>query len=459
MQFLWVSQIRRGVDNAENGGLTASLCPVPRPTSGSTNMNHRIFAQPGSDGKWLQAFLAGAPDPVIITGKQGNILYANAEAERSFGYAQDELLGKPVEVLLPERVRGTHRGDRERYWTNPFPRSMGSGLELWGCRKDGSEFPVSISLIPIETDDGLVVAATVADLTALRHAQEELHRFFSVSLDLLCVTGLDGHFKRINPAWERTLGFSPDELLGKPVIHFVHPDDRQPTLEETNRLVAGMKTSSFENRLLCKDGSYKWFLWSAVPLLKDQLIYAAARDISERKALEAELRFLSVHDPLTSLFNRRYLEATLERELQRAARNEHRMAVIMIDIDHFKRLNDTYGHPAGDNVLRALGGFLQQRVRASDIPCRYGGEEFALILPETSLPVAHKRAELLRSNVTSLNLEHEGQRVGPITLSLGVAAFPQHGSSGSALLKAADIALYRAKKEGRNRTVIGDASE
>jgi diguanylate cyclase (GGDEF)-like protein len=168
--------------------------------------------------------------------------------------------------------------------------------------------------------------------------------------------------------------------------------------------------------------------------------------------LREVLRGQSLRDPLTGLFNRRYMEESLERELRRAIRNDQPVALLMIDIDHFKRFNDTFGHQAGDTLLRALGDFLIKRTRGQDCPCRYGGEEFALILSGVSMEAACKRAELLREDLQQLAVEHAGQVLGAVTVSVGVAAYPGH-TTAEELLRAADQALYRAKAEGRDRVI------
>ncbi len=170
--------------------------------------------------------------------------------------------------------------------------------------------------------------------------------------------------------------------------------------------------------------------------------------------LRETLRLQSIRDPLTGLFNRRYLEESLDREVHRAARRGTPLGVIMLDLDHFKQFNDSFGHAAGDTLLRELGAFLQAHVRREDIACRYGGEEFALILPEASLANTQRRAEQLRNDIKHLSVEHRRQPLGAVTLSLGVAAFPEHGSTAESLLNAADSALYRAKAAGRDQVVI-----
>ncbi len=171
-------------------------------------------------------------------------------------------------------------------------------------------------------------------------------------------------------------------------------------------------------------------------------------------ALRETLRQQAIRDPLTGLFNRRFMEESLARELNRAARNRQSVGMIMMDVDHFKRINDRFGHETGDAVLRAIGHLLQSSSRGSDIPCRYGGEEFLLILPEASLAVTRQRAEQLQDRLRQLDFGLESEKPGPVTLSLGVAAYPQHGEVLEAVLRAADAALYQAKREGRDRTVV-----
>ncbi|MGQ9688586.1 MAG: diguanylate cyclase [Desulfobaccales bacterium] len=175
--------------------------------------------------------------------------------------------------------------------------------------------------------------------------------------------------------------------------------------------------------------------------------------------LRESLHQQAIRDPLTGLFNRRYLEVTLERELSRMRRQDAPLGVVMLDVDHFKRFNDTYGHEAGDALLKSLGSFLKTHVRREDIPCRFGGEEFVLVLPSTPLEVLSQRAEELRRGVEQLKVLFEGRSLGKVTVSLGLAVFPVHGDSGEALLRAADLALYKAKESGRNRLVMATPLE
>lgn len=174
--------------------------------------------------------------------------------------------------------------------------------------------------------------------------------------------------------------------------------------------------------------------------------------------LREKLRYQSIRDPLTGLFNRRYLDESLERELPNALRKNRSLGVIMLDVDRFKKFNDLFGHDAGDTVLRELGDYLGKFVRRGDLACRYGGEEFTLILPESSLEDTRRRAEELRTSFQQLSIKHRDIVLGKVTLSLGVAALPDHGTTAVQLLAAADSALLRAKEQGRDRVLIAEVS-
>lgn len=174
--------------------------------------------------------------------------------------------------------------------------------------------------------------------------------------------------------------------------------------------------------------------------------------------LREALRNQSIKDPLTGLYNRRYLTEMLDREIRRAVRAEQPLGILMLDLDHFKKFNDTYGHDAGDTVLREAASFLTRSIRVEDIVCRFGGEEFVVILPTADLNSAHARAERIRSKLRELTVMHQGQSLGMITVSVGVANLPLHGTSAKEVLEAADAALYRAKREGRDRVVDAEVA-
>jgi diguanylate cyclase (GGDEF)-like protein len=184
----------------------------------------------------------------------------------------------------------------------------------------------------------------------------------------------------------------------------------------------------------------------------------AATSIAERSAIalaavrrQERLQLRAIRDALTGLFNRGFLEEALTIEQQRAVRRGSPIGIMMLDVDHFKRFNDTFGHDAGDALLRGMGGILRRTVREGDMPCRYGGEEFVVILPGADLKGTQQRAEVLRTAIEQWQPQHNGRSLGAVTVSIGVAAFPLHGDTGQAVLKMADQALYAAKHAGRNR--------
>jgi diguanylate cyclase (GGDEF)-like protein len=195
-------------------------------------------------------------------------------------------------------------------------------------------------------------------------------------------------------------------------------------------------------------------------------LQSLARAVAERISLAIAnlklrdvLRNQSIRDPLTGLFNRRYLEESLDRELHRAARTRRNVSVVMLDLDHFKQFNDTFGHQAGDMLLREVATAIKARVRAGDLACRYGGEEFAIIIAESDAHGATLCVDKIREAVKQLALQFRGQSLGSITLSAGVATFPMHGDNPEDLVHMADLALYRAKREGRDRIVVCEEQE
>src|SRR5258708_3516175 len=191
----------------------------------------------------------------------------------------------------------------------------------------------------------------------------------------------------------------------------------------------------------------------------------SAMDQEIRKRLWAELgmtqtnlrlRDLALRDGLTGLYNRRYLEESLDREESRARRSGHPLGLMLLDVDRFKDCNDTLGHAAGDSVLRAIAQHMNSLARSEDIVCRYGGDEFLVVMAQAPRTTLQERAEMLRRGVQDLEIEYDGRRIEGMTLSVGIGIFPDHGESGRAALRAADMALYRAKRAGRHRVVMGE---
>jgi diguanylate cyclase len=177
------------------------------------------------------------------------------------------------------------------------------------------------------------------------------------------------------------------------------------------------------------------------------------QQLSEIQTLQEQLQEQAVRDPLTGLYNRRFLDTIVARELARCEREGRHLTLMMIDVDYFKKVNDTYGHPGGDEVLRRLATLLLDRVRVIDVACRFGGEEFLLMLPSMAPEFALVRAEQCREAFAEARIEFEGQTI-QATMSVGIAIYPQHGNTLGELTRCADVALYQAKQAGRNRVVL-----
>ena len=236
-----------------------------------------------------EAMVHSIDDAIISADSAGNIVNFNSAAERIFGYTEAEVRGQPVTLLQPAEAHDRHRAGMARVQSGGAPHVIGKTVELQGRRKDGREFPVLLSLSEWQVADKKFFTAVIRDITETKQAEEQLQRFFNLIPDLVCIASTDGYFRKINPAWSATLGYTEDELLARPFMDFIHPDDRDGTMKEVMQQLAGRQTIQFINRYCCKDGSYRWLEWRAAPAVDQTLLFAAARDITERKEAEAAL--------------------------------------------------------------------------------------------------------------------------------------------------------------------------
>jgi diguanylate cyclase (GGDEF)-like protein/PAS domain S-box-containing protein len=301
---------------------------------------------------------------------------------------------------------------------------------------------------------GALVGRFAEDLRAL---ETESNRFLELSRDMICVAGFDGYFKRVNPAFERTLGYSRRELLGRPFVEFVHPDDRDDTDVEASEIsAAGRATVQFQNRYLDKDGAVHWIEWTSVGVPDEERIFAVARDVTERKLLEQQLELRSRTDPLTGMLNRRSFDESLESQLAHARRYKRGGALLIIDLDRFKQINDEFGHAFGDEALRTVSRVLAENLRETDtvgrdeggLVARLGGDEFALLLPETDAAGAEVVGERLVAALAAEPLVL-GDREVRLGISVGAAVFDwRDGQSAEELMAAADRAMYVVKAAG-----------
>ena len=238
----------------------------------------------------IQTILNTVVDGIITLHASGGILETlNPAAERMFGYSAAELIGQNFGLLIPELDLDQRNGSLEYYRASDEAHASGLGREVVGRRKDGSSFPMEMAVSEMWLGGQRYFTGILRDITARKRAEEDRNRFFALSQDVLCILGFDGYFKDLNPAWEKTLGYTKAELLTTPFIEFVHPDDRQATLTEAEKVSGGEALTAFENRYRCKDGSYRWFQWSVTPVIEDRVMYGVARDVTGRKQEEAAL--------------------------------------------------------------------------------------------------------------------------------------------------------------------------
>ena len=471
---------------------------------------------------WLPAepVLDASPNAILAVDDHGRIVYANPRVQEVFGWALDDLAGEPIERLVPSGLAQAHGAHGTEIQHHPTGRPV-TGLAVLARRRDGTEFPVEISLAPVKSQRGALVFATVVDVTTrmeleakLAQVHEELGRHAAAleqrareSSQLAIVGDLLGSCQSLDEAYAVVSG-SAEPLFpgdagalyaitspggaaevvaawGRPPparkaflstecwglrrghLHAVYqenPEPRCPHVEEP--VAAGLLcvplAAQTETLGLLHVQLRRQAAESPGAVL---LVEGLARTLGERVALalanirlRATLREQSLRDPLTGLFNRRYMEESFEREIRRATREGYGLGVLMADLDHFKQLNDAFGHAAGDEMLRRIGRFLSAGVRGEDIACRFGGDEFVVILPKALLDDTRRRAEALREGINVPPADESRHLYSTLTMSVGVAEFPEHGTSVQQLLLAADSAMYRAKTLGRDQVVVaGDA--
>jgi diguanylate cyclase (GGDEF)-like protein/PAS domain S-box-containing protein len=299
---------------------------------------------------------------------------------------------------------------------------------------------------------------------SLKDSEIRYRRLFESAQDgILILDAETGAITDVNPFLINMLGYSRDEFVERKLWEVGAFKDIEASKDAFQALQKDEYIRYKDLPLRAKDGRLIQveFVSNVYMAGDEKVIQCNIRDITERKHAEdalikseARLREQSVRDHLTGLFNRRYMEETLERELRRALRKNLSLGVIMLDVDDFKRFNDTYGHAAGDAILRELGNLLLGNIRGEDIACRYGCDEFIVVLPDNSQEVTYERSKIFCEYAKQLHLQFEGQTLEAVTLSIGVAVFPENGFSTATIIKAADEALYRAKRDGRDCVVL-----
>ena len=408
-------------------------------------------AHPASE-EGLPALLELCPDAMVIADGSGAIVLLNAQTERLFGYRRNELTGERIEMLVPERFRERHGMHRERYGADPHTRPMGAGLELGGRRKDGSEFPVEISLSPLQTESRRLVATAIRDITARKQPEEDASHYASVvesSHDAIVGKDLDGAITSWNGGAERLYGYTAVEVRGKSISILVPAghDDELPDL--LLRVSGGERVDDYETVRARKDGTLVDVSLTVSPIRSrtGTVVGAAtiARDISARLRYQEQLQFLAEHDALTGARNRRRFERDLSDQVARARRYGEQAALLILDVDDFKRINDLHGHRTGDRALKEIAAALMRRLRETDVVARIGGDEFAVLLPYANESQAQVVAKSLQDAITGCRVDTPAAAHLSVSASIGLVLIDGDTESEEAAFAEADRAMYHNK--------------
>jgi diguanylate cyclase (GGDEF)-like protein/PAS domain S-box-containing protein len=414
----------------------------------------------GAGGIALSVLRAQAETSTLVFDRRLRYVLAAGEALERHGFDRAKIEGRLASEVLGERRWETYE---------PLYRSALNGesraLELWSP-DDTRCYQIEVG--PLRDAAGEIVGGVVIgrDITqrkhaeeARRHAQERFELAFEQAPIGMALLSPEGRWVRVNHALLEMTGYSPDEILSKNFQELTHPDDLSADLEQVRQLLAGeIRHYQMEKRYFHADGHLITAMLS-VSLVRDRdgeplHFISQIQDITERKAIEERLRHLADHDPLTGLHNRRLLERELARQVGRCRRHGEHAALLVLDLDGFKRVNDTYGHKTGDDLLKAVAAELERRLRGTDLVARLGGDEFAVLLPNVEGAAAYAVAEDLKRLVAGCVVS-VGERRVSLTVSIGLAVIDQDAASDEAVLIEADRAMYAAKENKAGLSLEG----
>lgn len=407
---------------------------------------------------------------INVLDQEGRVMVWNKAAEAISGYRAAEVIGHDQiwQWLYPD-------GHYRQEILGQVSRILGGDHELEGyetriqTRKRGQRLIVWNSRPLRNSDDEMVGSIAIGrDITESRHAQLQLQareRELAAIMDNLpgmaYLCRYDEHWTMlfVSSGCEELTGYRPDDLLNNRTISWadlILPEYGEILNAAVEEAIASAESYSIEYQIRHRDGSEIW-VWErgrAVDEHGELVLEGIIMDISERKRLEGRLSELATMDALTGQYNRRETERIMAEEVARAERYQRSLAVLWVDLDHFKRVNDNYGHGVGDQVLRAVSQRMADTIRSVDTLGRYGGEEFIVVLPEMAEQDALDAAERLRREVADQPIRLDQGRSLSLTISIGVSVFPAHGRTAEDLLEAADRAMYTAKEAGRNRVSL-----
>lgn len=406
-----------------------------------------------------QVLLERLQDGVFVI-ENGKLIYVNQRLAEMVGRSVKEMIGRPfIEMVAPEDrvlVMGRHQA---RLAGQQVPEIY--DMHLYTAQNQSILCSINASLGE-DKIGGTVTVGSIRDIRQQRAEQTELEKsradlkaIFDKLPDVFYRTDMQGIITTVSPSCFELLGYKPEELLGTALAnYYFDPMERQAVLQAVFN--AGGKVARIETRLKRKDGIVIWVSANMSVHFgadgKPEWIEGVARDVSEHKQMEEQLMLLARIDGLTGAFNRRYFMDKTEEAIAVMKRYQHPASLMIADLDHFKKINDEYGHQAGDLALKAFADACRQEIRESDIFGRLGGEEFSLMLPETTMQQAQILAERIRKATEALKIR-VGARVIEITVSIGIAELNDEDEVVATMLHRADLAMYRAKAGGRNQVV------
>jgi diguanylate cyclase (GGDEF)-like protein/PAS domain S-box-containing protein len=410
----------------------------------------------------LRAVAQSANDAVVSTDAEGTIVFWNDGARRIFGYSEQEAMGQPVTILMPERYRTGHLPGLELISEAGGGGLLGKTKEMEGRRKDGTEFSFEVSLASWRVGDEDFYTGMIRDITDRKHAENALResearlRAIVEQVPAIVYTaeaGPAGRWLFVSPQVESLLGFTPEEWMADPELWFrqLHPEDRERVVQEEDGDWADLSPAgASEYRMLTKQGRVIWVRdvgaiitnHDGVPLYWSGVL----SDITDRKVLEEQLEHQAFHDTLTGLANRALFVDRVEHALARSERDAGSLAILFLDLDDFKTINDSLGHEWGDRVLVEVAARLERTLRPADTVARLGGDEFAILLESASLEDAIHVVERIIQPLEEPILQEAKTIL--LHASFGIALTEGRRWSGADLLRNADVAMYAAKARG-----------
>lgn len=414
----------------------------------------------------ISNFIEAIPEALLLVDKTGHVQFVNEGACQLFGYEKSELLGMVVEQLIPARYRHYHVQLRSQLGYEKKIRKLGEGKILYACHSDGRDLPVHISIGALHANCSTsFYVVTLVDRseqlkveTEFRNSSSFYHNLFEKlplpyqSLDI------EGNLIAVNQTWLDFLGYEEDEVIGRFFGDFMTESSLQllgVTFEKFKR-EGYVSSPIFETKRKGSDEPLIVTINGRVERdAAERFIrtHCVLTDVTQRIKAERELQQRAFFDGLTGVFNRDHFYQLANTQFASARRNGFPLTLLMLDVDHFKRINDSYGHAAGDTVLKTLAKSFPNTLREQDISGRVGGEEFAILLPKTNQKNGVQIAERLRLTLAQQLIPMENQATINITVSMGVAHLIDADTSFDSLMKRADKALYRAKHLGRNQTI------